>query len=112
MILKLNEQYDIFVEAARHIHKTRRIQRAKKQDLESYPPEYPSGFEYPHYMGFEKGASLKARAADVLFEAGDYLWFGCWGKISEKSFVEACLSEFCRLNFFEEFVSKNQKLWK
>ena len=112
MILKLNKQYDIFVEAARHIYKTRRVQKAKKQDLESYPPEHPSGFDHPDYMGFEKGALLNARTIEALYEAGDYLWFGCWGKISEKSFVEACLSEFGRLNFYEEFVNKNQKLWK
>jgi hypothetical protein len=97
MKLELNKDFELFVEAARHVYKN------SKGD---------GRFGFPNYLGFKKAGKLSSDLIDILQDALDHKRYGAFEKITERSFVEACLSDCFRGDFYNNFVKKNQKLYQ
>lgn len=96
MTLKLNSTYDLFIATARHVY-------ANKNSAED--------FEYPEYLGFKKAGNLPPDLILIIQDGLDHIRHGNWEELTERSFIEGCLSDIFHSNFYEEFVCKNQKLF-
>lgn len=96
MDLQTNKTYDLFINAARHAYKN------SKED---------GDFDFPNYLGFKKAGNLPSDAIDAIQVALDHKRYGFYEGISERSFVEACLSDCFHGDFYSLFARKNQKLF-
>ena len=97
MTLKLNKQYDLFMEVAEWVY----------DKVKSGNTEF---FDYPNYMGMKKAGNLSPACVDAIQDASEHMKYGTWGNLTKRSFMEACVMECFRSSFYDEFVCKNQKL--
>lgn len=96
MNLETNKTFDLFIQAARHAYKN---------------SKEGGDFDFPNYLDFKKAGDLPSDAIDAIQDTLDHKRYGSYEGISERSFVEACLSDCFHGDFYSLFVKKNKKLF-